>query len=284
MNLKKIKNILNKECYKTNVTKKDIEFCLLESIKKKKSFLLTHDDYTLTHKEQKRFDNFLYKLSQGIPLAYVLSNQYFYKYKYFVNKNVLIPRSETEILIPKILNYGDKIYNKNKQLTLIDLGSGSGCIGLSVAQERKNWKIILTEKYANAAKVLKKNYNNYKSNNCYIVLSDWLKAFSKNTADIIVANPPYISNKSIFIEDSVKNFEPATALYSENMGFSDIENIILESKKILNQDGLLFLENGYDQSNKVIHTLQENSYEDINTILDYNNIHRFTLSRNKKNG
>jgi len=187
-------------------------------------------------------------------------------------------------LIPKILNYGDKIYNKNKQLTLIDLGSGSGCIGLSVAQERKNWKIILTEKYANAAKVLKKNYNNYKSNNCYIVLSDWLKAFSKNTADIIVANPPYISNKSIFIEDSVKNFEPATALYSENMGFSDIENIILESKKILNQDGLLFLENGYDQSNKVIHTLKENSYEDINTILDYNNIHRFTLSRNKKNG
>lgn len=68
------------------------------------------------------------------------------------------------------------------------------------------------------------------------------------------------------------------------MGFHDIQKIILESKKVLNKDGLLFLENGYNQSNRVINTLRENSYEDINTILDYNNICRFTLSRNTKNG
>ena len=284
MNSKTIKNILKKKHYKNNIIKRDIEFCLLESIQKKKSFLLTHDNYTLTDKEQKKFDKFIYKLSQGMPLAYVLGNQPFYKYKYFVDKNVLIPRSETEILIPKILDYGDKIYSKYKELTLMDLGSGSGCIGLSIAQERKEWRVILTEKYTNAAKVLKKNYNKFKPNNCNIILSHWLKAFNNNIADIIVSNPPYISNKSMLIADSVKNFEPSTALYSKDMGFSDIKKIILESKKILKKDGLLFLENSYDQSRRVISTLRENSYEDINTILDYNNIHRFTVSRNKKNG
>ena len=288
MNLKTIKNnidkILKKECYKNNITRRDIEFCLLESIQRSKSFLLAHDDYTLTHKEQNKFDYFIYKLSQGTPLAYVLGNQCFYKYKYFVNKNVLIPRSETEILIPKILDYGDRIYKKKKKLTLIDLGAGSGCIGLSIAKERENWKIILSEKYTGAAKILIKNYNNFNLNNCYIVLSNWLKAFDDNIADIIVSNPPYISHNSACVENSVKNFEPMNALYSKDMGFHDIKKIILESKKVLNKDGLLFLENGYNQSNRVINTLRENSYEDINTILDYNNICRFTLSRNAKNG
>ena len=288
MNLKTIKNniekILKKECYKNNITRRDVEFCLLVSIQKYKSFLLTHDDYALTHKEQNKFDDFIYKLSQGMPLAYVLGNQYFYKYKYFVDKNVLIPRSETEILIPKILDYGDRIYKKKKKLTLIDLGAGSGCIGLSIAKERKSWKIILSEKYTEAAKILRKNYNNFNLNNCYIVLSNWLKAFDDSIADIIVSNPPYISHKSAFVENSVKNFEPMNALYSKDMGFHDIQKIILESKKVLNKDGLLFLENGYNQSNRVINTLRENSYEDINTILDYNNICRFTLSRNTKNG
>ena len=288
MIIKTIKNninsILKKEFYKNNITKKDIEFCLLESIQKNRSFLLTHDDYALTHKEQNKFDDFIYKLSQGMPLAYVLGNQYFYKYKYIVDKNVLIPRNETEILIPKILDYGDKIYKKKKRLTLIDLGAGSGCIGLSVAKERKNWEIILTEKYAGALKILKRNYDNFKLNNCHIILSDWLKAFNTNMADIIVSNPPYISRKSDFVENSVKNFEPITALYSKNMGFYDIEKIILGSRRVLKKDGLLFLENGYNQSNRVIRYLQENSYEDINTILDYNNINRFTLSRNTKNG
>ena len=288
MIIKTIKNninsILKKEFYKNNITKKDIEFCLLESIQKNRSFLLTHDDYALTHKEQNKFDDFIYKLSQGMPLAYVLGNQYFYKYKYIVDQNVLIPRNETEILIPKILDYGDKIYKKKKRLTLIDLGAGSGCIGLSVAKERKNWEIILTEKYAGALKILKRNYDNFKLNNCQIILSDWLKAFNTNMADIIVSNPPYISHKSDFVENSVKNFEPITALYSKNMGFYDIEKIILGSRRVLKKDGLLFLENGYNQSNRVIRYLQENSYEDINTILDYNNINRFTLSRNTKNG
>ena len=113
-----------------------------------------------------------------LPLAYVIGNQEFYGYEYYVNSNVLIPRPETELIIPEILKHGDLIFNKNKKLTLIDAGSGSGCIGLTVACERPNWKIILLEK-TRLHGYLKKNYDKYSNINCKIVASDWLKSIKQ---------------------------------------------------------------------------------------------------------
>ena len=110
-------------------------------------------------------------------------------------------------------------------------------------------------------------------------MSDWLSAFKKDTADIIVSNPPYIKTNCTEITRSVSDYEPAEALFSPDEGLSDIKRIISESKKVLRKDGLLFIENGFDQSEKVVEILKENYYEDIDIILDYNNIKRFTVSR-----
>ena len=262
-----------------NVTKLDIEYCLMETLGKNRAYLHAHGEEEISNQELIKFNKLLKDILLGKPLAQVLGYQDFYKNKFFINDNVLIPRLETEILIPKILELGDKIYNKNNQLILIDAGSGSGCIGLSVAIERQNWSIILIEKSAKAIEVLSSNCKKHNVSNCTIIMSDWLTAISDKLANIIVSNPPYIDIESEQVENSVKNFEPNASLYSNENGFSDIKTLITDSKRVLVNDGLLILENGFNQSAKVSNLLNKNYYKDIDIILDYNGINRFTLSR-----
>ena len=269
-----IKNQPNK-----NITKSDIIYCLMEAIGKDKSYIITNHDKEIDSNQLIKFNFFFDSLKDGMPLAYVLGNQFFYKYKYYVNHNVLIPRPETEIIISEIINRGDQIYESKKNFNIIDAGSGSGCIGLSIASERGRWNIILSEKSLDASKILNKNYQSEYRDNCFLVMSDWLSAFKEGTADIIVSNPPYIETNCTEIARSVSDYEPTEALFSPDGGLSDIKRIIFESKKVLKKDGLLFIENGFDQSEKVVEILKENYYKDIDIILDYNNIKRFTVSR-----
>jgi len=262
-----------------NITKSDIIYCLMEAIGKDKSYIITNHDEKIDGNQLIKFNFFFDSLKDGVPLAYVLGNQFFYKYKYYVDHNVLIPRPETEIIVSEIINRGDQVYQAKKNFNIIDVGSGSGCIGLSIASERKQWNVILSEKSLRASKILNKNYQSEYRKNCFLVMSDWLSAFKKDTADIIVSNPPYIKRNCTEIDTNVSNYEPAEALFSPDEGLSDIKRIISESKKVLKKDGLLFIENGFDQSEKVVAILKENYYEDIDIILDYNNIKRFTVSR-----
>ena len=262
-----------------NITKSDIIYCLMEAIAKDKSYIITNYDKKIDSNQLIKFNFFLDSLKDGVPLAYVLGNQFFYKYKYYVNHNVLIPRPETEIIISEIINRGDQVYKSRKNLNIIDAGSGSGCIGLSIASERDEWNIILSEKSLDALKILNKNYQSEHRDNCFLVMSDWLSVFKEGAADIIVSNPPYVKINCTEIARSVSDYEPAEALFSPDGGLSDIKRIILESKKVLKKDGLLFIENGFDQSEKVVEILKENYYEDIDIILDYNDIKRFTVSR-----
>ena len=127
----------------TSINKKDIEFCLCYIIGKPKTFLISNPEFRITNNEIEKLQESIDYLKDGLPLAYIVGNQEFYGYTYFVNNDVLIPRPETEIIIPKIIEYGDAIFEKNKKLTLIDAGAGSGCIGLTIASERPRWKIIL---------------------------------------------------------------------------------------------------------------------------------------------
>ena len=280
-----ITNILSKAFEDINssgnlsITKSDIEYCLMEAIKKDRSYIHMHDVH-LNSQEELKFFKLIDNLKKGMPLAYVLGYQEFYNTKFFVNDNVLIPRQDTEIIISKAIKAGDKIYKKYGNTTIIDVGSGSGCIGLSIAAERKNWNIILTEKYQEAFEMLNKNYisNNYK--NCELIMCDWLTAFNENIADIIISNPPYIEKGSPYIQESVKKYEPERALYSKDKGLYDIKRIITESRKTLKTNGLLILENGFDQNSAVRKILETNYFKDIDVILDYNNIKRFTLSKN----
>jgi len=112
-----------------------------------------------------------------------------------------------------------------------------------------------------------------------VLAADWLKGLNQKIADIVVSNPPYIDFDSEKVDQSVYNFEPHHALFSQEKGLNDIKTIVSQSKLILVNNGLLFLENGFDQSDSVAKILKKNYYEDIDIILDYNGIKRFTVSR-----
>ena len=272
-----IREILNDDV--VMVSKKDIMYCLSYCLNKNESFLVTNQNYVLTDLEYKKLEKLIFDLRSGKPLSYVLGNQPFYKYDFYVDENVLIPRSETEIIIDKILGVGDQYFKKSNKLTIIDLGTGSGCIGISLAIERPEWNIVLVDKFITVSKILKKNLKRYNVSNARFILSDWLDTFAPNSIDIIVANPPYVDYNCPEAEQSVKLHEPQTALFSCAGGYEDLKKIIIQAKSKLRKGGMLLMENGFNQSYDVKQYLQENEYKDINILLDYNKIERFTLSK-----
>ena len=217
--------------------------------------------------------------ASGRPLAQILGTQQFYKSEFLIDNNVLIPRPETEILISEILKRGDELYKKQGSLVLIDAGTGTGCIGISLALERENWKIFLVENAFKSLNILNLNLQKFKLKNCNIIFSNWLSAFDNGSVDIVVSNPPYIDELAYDVDGSVKKFEPISALFAKDNGLSEINKIIVESKRVIKKTGLLLLENGYNQSKNVISMLRKNYYKDIKTILDYNGIKRFVVSR-----
>ena len=281
------KNLLDETMKSMNdniISKLELEYCLAESTHKSINSLKLNSETKIKSSQLKKFNMFVIQLASGKPLAYILNNQPFHNYSYYVDERVLIPRQETEIIIDEIIRQGDLIKKSGSSVSIIDAGSGSGCIGLTIAQERPEWKIILVEKSLAAISVLSKNLIDSKCTNCEILESDWLENCEHQSADIIISNPPYVKHDSKMLRKSVAFYEPDMALYSHNNGLEDMKKIIIQSKEVLKQDGFLFLENGYDQSGRVTRFLEKHYYGDIRVILDYNQIRRFTVSRNNKNG
>ena len=276
-----INKILQSYCLdNSSINKRDIEYCLLDIIGKTKTFLIRTPEYKISPYELKCFKRSIELLNNGVPLAYIIGNQDFYGYNYLVDSNVLIPRAETEIIIPEVLKQGDLLFKKNKKLKLVDAGTGSGCIGLTIARERPYWDVVLIDNSFESIKTLNKNYNKRIYNNCTIIVSNWLKGLKKNIADIIISNPPYIEYNSKYLDENVFKYEPHNALFAHDKGLKDIKILISQSKSILTKKGILFIENGFNQSREIVKLLKQNYYEDIDIILDYNGIKRFTVSRN----
>ena len=270
----------NLKIHNSEIKKNDLEYCLMDCLGKDRTFLHTQKEYLLTKEEQYKFNNYTKQLKKSIPLAYITGSQPFYKNQFIVSPKVLIPRPETEILVEEVINSGEKMYSKNQPVKILDLGAGTGCIGLSIAAEKPEWLIYLSDIEIEIARVIYMNKIKLNLKNCEIIVTDWMSAFSKNSFDIIVTNPPYIDKSSIEVADSVKKYEPKKALFADDSGLSHIKSIITSSKKSLKKNGYLFIENGYDQSQQVTKFLANHDFKDIDVLLDYNDICRFTKCRN----
>ncbi len=188
-----------------------------------------------------------YKLAmrKSIPVQYITGNVNFYGYTFKVNKNVLIPRFETEELVENTIKYIKAKFNKN--ISIIDIGTGSGCIGITLKKELKDVNVTLTDISRKALKVAR--YNSRKEN-INITKSDMLKNIHKKY-DVIISNPPYISYDED-IMDIVKNYEPKIALYAPNNGLYYYEEILKDCNKILNKEFIIALEIGYKEKDAVI--------------------------------
>ena len=225
-----------------------------------KEYLLINEKEEVDKTIQKKYNLAINKLCQNMPIQYIINKQEFMGYEFYVNKDVLIPQPDTEVLVEEVIDiYNNKM--SDRKIQILDLCTGSGAIGISLANVIKNCDITLSDISKSALKVAKKNCKNIVNtaslNNIKILQSDLFQNI-KNKFDIIVSNPPYIKTDIIKTLDKEVQEEPILALDGGKDGLEIYRKIINEAYKYLNKDGYLCLEIDYDQKNEVIELLKNN--------------------------
>lgn len=219
------------------------------------------------------------------PLQHITGTQQFMGYDFKVDKNVLIPRLDTEFVVEAVMDYVD--YFKGK-ITVLDLCCGSGVIGISLAKLCKNMKIVCSDISDDAIKLTKENAKNLKAN-IVIKKGDMFDPFkgriSNTKFDIIVTNPPYIESNVISeLEEEVRVHEPRLALDGGDDGLDFYRQILKEAPKHINKGGMLFMEIGYNQGKVIEEKLsQMGQYTDIEVKKDYNDFDRVVICKTQVN-
>ena len=204
-----------------------------------------------------RFISGVKELVLNKPLNYVLGYSYFYGYKMFVNKDVLIPRFETEELVGLILAKIDSECINKDNLVLADVGTGSGAIAIALKKEEPSLDVYASDISKEALEVAKKNATYNKASINFLegsMLEPLIER--KLKLDILVSNPPYIKNDEI-LDNSVKDYEPHVALFGGDDGLKFYRLIFKDANKVMKKDGMLFFEMGYDQKDNLVSLAKE---------------------------
>jgi len=253
----------------------DAELVLSNLLKKQRENLIINCDQKISKNIVNSFNRLIVRRAAKEPLAYILKNKEFWSKNFFVNRNTLIPRPETELLCDNVI----KIF-KNKKLYILDIGTGTGCILLSILSEIKKAKGIGVDISAKAIAVAKKNSNNFGLNKRAKFLTSSFDNIHNYKFDLIVSNPPYIKTGDIKkLSDDVRKFEPKIALDGGKDGLDVIKKIIYKSKTILKKLGLLALEIGYGQHYNVSQILKEQGFKEELLVKDYRDNIRCILAR-----
>jgi len=275
-----IENILNEgtsilQKNKTPNPKLDSEILLSNSIKRDKKYIILNPKEILNSEQLGKFKGLIERRKKGEPIAYLINKKEFWNDEFFVNKDVLIPRPDTELIIEQVL----KIYSKDEQLQVLDIGTGSGCILLSILKERLNF-------YGTGIDISKKSINISKFNAKQLNLMNRVKFFHSSVDNfkigkynLVVSNPPYIELLNLkYLEKDVVNFEPKLALSGGLDGFSKIRQVINKASTLIKKNGKFILEIGFNQKNKVKKILNEEGFYVNKAIKDYGNNDRCIIS------
>ena len=240
----------------------DSEILMAEAIKKKREFLILNSDSTIDKKDLKIFYKLIKKRSTREPIAYITNKKSFWSSEFFVTKDTLIPRPDTELIIENVLKF-----TKNKEsLRILDIGMGSGCILLSILKEKKNFYGTGIDISKKCLKISKINAINLKVNQRLKLIKTDVDKFISSKYDLIVSNPPYIVKKKLkYLDKDVVKYEPNQALNGGIDGLSEIRKVINKSSELIKKKGKLILEIGFDQKNKVIKLLKKEGFY-INSI------------------
>lgn len=249
-----------------------LEGWLLSVLNKDKLFLMMHDDYELTSEEYNRFMEGVEKMKLGVPLAYLIGEQDFFGRTFKVDASTLIPRPDTERLIEVVLEW--LRMQAKDTATILDLGTGSGCIAITLAKELPTSEVLAVDRSVDALAVARHNGQKLAVDNCRFVWSYWYDDI-QGAFDVIVSNPPYIDKNDKHLNKLL--FEPATALVADDMGLADITTIITGSIKYLKSGGLLVIEHGYNQGKSVRELFTCQGFDDVQTIKDYGGNDRLTM-------
>jgi release factor glutamine methyltransferase len=254
--------------------KLDTEILLCSILRCERTYLYTHPEQTLSNKETGSFNTLVSLRSEGRPVAHLTNKKEFWSLSFHVTQDTLIPRPETELLVETAL----KLIPTDSSKTILDLGTGSGTIAIAIASERPLVNITATDTSDKALKIAKLNAEIHKIKNIEFKKANWLEEES-NSYDIIVSNPPYISNNDPHLKQGDVRFEPLSALASGEDGLDDLRIIINESKNNLNKQGWLLVEHGYNQGQQVKQLFIDNNFTSTSTIKDYSNNDRVSIGQ-----
>ncbi|MDB4119466.1 peptide chain release factor N(5)-glutamine methyltransferase [Candidatus Pelagibacter sp.] len=245
-----------------NSAKLDSEILLASVIDKDRKYLILNNDQNIKENNLKHFQKLINKRSFRQPIAYLTNKKHFWNYNFFVTRDTLIPRPDTELIVEQIL----KLTKFKTKMKILDIGVGSGCILLTILKERKNFYgvgVDISKKCLNISKINAKNLE--VSSRAKFFKSD-VDKFDIGKYDLIVSNPPYIKKLDLkYLEKDVVNFEPKLALDGGLDGLSEIRKVIIKSSELIKKNGKLILEIGFDQKNKVINLLKDKGFY-INSI------------------
>ena len=253
----------------------DSELLMANVLNKSREHIILNFDKNISKKDYDTFQNMVGQRSKGKPLAYLTNKKFFWKYDFFVDKNVLIPRPDTEIIIEQVL----KIYKNKHKINFLDIGFGSGCILLSILKERKDFIGTGVDISNHALKVCKINAYKLRVKNRIKLFNSDIDKFSIGKYDLIISNPPYIKNLYLkYLERDVIKFEPKLALDGGIDGISEIRKVIRKSSELIKTGGKLILEIAHDQKKEVKQLLRINGFYINSVVKDLANNDRCIIS------
>ncbi len=254
--------------------KLDSEILLSKVLNKTREELLINLNQNISSNKIRQYQKYIKRRLSKEPIAYILRKKEFWSKNFEVNKSVLIPRPETELLVEKIV----KIF-KSKRISILDIGTGTGCILISIISELDKAHGIGIDVSNKALKVARKNLQQFKLSHKIRLLKRSISQPLNYKFDLIVSNPPYIDSNSLRnLDDDVKKFEPKLALDGGNDGLDVIKKVIYKSKNILKDKGMLALEIGNEQYKKVSIILKKNRFRIKYLVNDYKENVRCILS------
>lgn len=253
----------------------DSQLLLAEVLGVDRTWLMTWSDKGVDADNQALFFELVRRRRDGEPIAYILGMREFWGREFFCNKHTLIPRPDTERLIEAVLDL-----NLPQDSQVLDLGTGTGCIGLTLAAEQKDWQVLAVDYSLPALKVAERNKEHFSLTNVELIQSDWYSNVPKDTLfDLVVANPPYIDPQSPYVAEGDVRFEPDMALTSDQQGLNALQHVIFGAPKHLRDRGWLAVEHGYDQALSVKRLLVEIGFTEIQQFQDIAGLDRCSIGQ-----
>ncbi len=269
----------------TSTARIEVQILLQTVLSVNRAYLLTHPELALSDDELLRYSGLLDRRLNGEPIAYILGVREFYGLDFKVTPDTLIPRPDTELLVELALQKiprplaGEGVRQDGRRYRVLDMGTGSGAIALTIAHERPEARVVAVDASEAALVVAGENAKQLQTDNVRLLHSDWFSALSDERFDLIISNPPYIESDDVHLSQGDVRFEPITALASGGDGLDDIRRILRDARTHLESGGWLMFEHGYNQALQVRTLMLAAGFKEVSSAHDLSGIERVTVGR-----